>query len=103
MYTVRAYIIGEDKILEACEGTGTNLTDEDIEAGYEDYVYYTIFDITDLDNVYEDDGGMMLLTRPFKEVYKWKDGAFNLIDDEKVLKDIIAFAFGEGTKYIQIQ
>lgn len=102
MYEVKAYINCEDKVIVASEGDGSNLWQEDIDAGYVDYVYYTVFDITDMFNVKECDGGMMLLTRPFNEVYKWKtssDEEPDLIDDEKVLDDIVGFAFGADARY----
>lgn len=96
MYTVRAYVIGEDKIVEAREGDGSNLLDEDLEAGYVDYIYYTVYDVTNLDNVFEDDGGMILLKEPFSKTYAWKgvmvkDSPYNVIDDDKVVRDVMDF------------
>lgn len=48
------------------EGSGDNLLEEDIAAGYVDYIYYDVFDA--LDSLF--DGGMILLDRPFREIYR---------------------------------
>lgn len=52
--------------IKICEGTGDNLFPEDVEDGYVDYIYYSIYDnISDYANDSESDGGMILL----KELY----------------------------------
>ena len=100
---MRIYLMGEEKIIEAFEGDGSNLTQEDIEAGYEDYVYYTMYDVSNLDEVTEEDGGMMLLTVPYEEAfsssYKDKDGEHKFFDNEKLADAIVDFAYGR-TEYI---
>lgn len=96
---MKIYLLGEDKILEAEQGTGDNLLEEDIEAGYVDYVYYTIYDISDLSEVTEDDGGMMLLEVPFEDAfsssYKDSTGEHKFFDDEKFAREIVDFAYGK--------
>ncbi len=54
------------------EGDGTNLSDEDMEAGYVDYIYYDTFEACDGLNIAEraenddnSDGGMILLEKPY--------------------------------------
>lgn len=50
------------------EGTGDNLTQEDIDNGYVDYIYYDYYE--SLDDVKEDyiyDGGMILLEKLYKD------------------------------------
>lgn len=93
MKAVKAYIPDLDTILIAQEGTGDNLLDEDIEAGYVDYVYIET-QVFDGDRFQEDcDGGMMLLTVPFRERYEHIP--------EVLLKDAVDFMFGD-VKYIQL-
>ena len=84
----RAYIIGEDKIVEFDKGTGDNLLPEDYEAGYVDYIYYTIYDISELDEVIEEDGGMILLERDFFEEFAGEDGE---VDYNKVADRVMEF------------
>lgn len=49
------------------EGTGDNLTDEDIEDGYVDYIYYdTIYEPTDESSI--TDGGLVLLEILYREL-----------------------------------
>jgi hypothetical protein len=86
--TMRIYILGEDEIIEFSEGAGGNLTDEDIEAGYEDYIYYAVYDVSDLDEVEEVDGGMMLLTE------SWDDHLKRVGLDE-VVDEVVKFAIGD--------
>lgn len=85
---MKIYIMGEEKIIEFSEGAGGNLTNEDIEAGYEDYVYYAVYDISDLDEVLEVDGGMMLLTQSYDEHVK-EFGIDHLVDE------VVKFAIGD--------
>jgi len=53
-----------------CEGTGDALTQEDLDEGYVDYIYYDYYEC--LDDVNEDsayDGGMILLKKPYKDMW----------------------------------
>ena len=50
------------------EGTGDNLSQEDIDEGYIDYIYYDTFE--NLEELYDnenDDGGMILLKKLYQE------------------------------------
>lgn len=88
----KAYV--DDYIIIANEGTGDNLLDEDIEAGYVDYIYYTTWHIDDND-ITEDDGGMILLKEPFVDLYYEDD----VLNEEKLMDDVVKFHFGEDVKY----
>lgn len=52
------------------EGTGDNLTQEDIDDGYVDYIYYDYYEC--LDDVKDDaacDGGMILLEKLYQNMW----------------------------------
>jgi hypothetical protein len=56
-----------EKIIRISEGNGCNLTTEDIDEGYVDYIYYDVFDAQDFQDV--EDGGMVLTEKPIKEEF----------------------------------
>lgn len=61
------YVPDAHQIIRLAEGTGDNLLDEDIDAGYVDYIYY---DQHALENGFpEVDGGMVLLTELFRDKF----------------------------------
>lgn len=62
------YVPETKQIIRICEGTGDNLLDEDIEAGYVDYIYYDQF-VMDPE-MREFDGGMVMLTELFRDKFK---------------------------------
>lgn len=103
---MRIYLMGESTIIEFDEGTGDNLLDEDIEEGYVDYIYYTVYDIDNLDEVKEVDGGMILLEKPFREAYlkTFKDmngKEHEYFDDDAVAKDVLDMAgYVKGIEWI---
>lgn len=72
------------------EGTGDNLSQEDIDDGYVDYIYYdyyaTLEDIKE-DNTY--DGGMILLKKFYQDM-----------TEEEILKTVAEF---EDTELKEIQ
>lgn len=68
--------------INAVEGTGDNLLPEDMEEGYVDYVYITIYKWNG-DELEEFDGSMMLLKEPFEDKYK--------NDNEALIKDVMEF------------
>ena len=74
---MRVYVVGEDKIVSFDRGTGDNLLQEDYDEGFVDYIYYTIYNVADLDDVYEEDGGMVLLENYFGEEFGNEDGTIN--------------------------
>lgn len=62
------YVQTKRQIIRIDEGSGDNLTDDDIAKGYVDYIYYEVYNVQqDLPEV---DGGMIMLTKPFQEKFK---------------------------------
>lgn len=56
-----------EKLITIVEGTGDNLTEEDIEDGYIDYVMTSIYRVEGEDIVLED-GGQMLSQTPIEDL-----------------------------------
>ena len=54
------YVHGKNTIVSADFGTGDNLFQEDIDAGYNAYINYYEYDLSDILIQGESDGGMML-------------------------------------------
>lgn len=95
MTTQKAYLPDCDMILVAREGDGSNLLDEDIKAGYVDYVYIEVHQFDQYGKVMDDvDGGQMLLTVPFSEAYP--DG-----EEDRFIKDAVDFLYGD-IKYVRL-
>lgn len=66
--TIFIYVPEMHQIIRISEGTGDNLLDEDIEAGYVDYIYYEQHSVAiDFPEV---DGGQIMLTQLFQEQFK---------------------------------
>lgn len=65
--TIHIYVPDTKQIIRICEGTGDNLLDEDVEAGYVDYIYYEQYVIDP--EIRETDGGMVMLTELFREQF----------------------------------
>lgn len=62
------YVQAMKQIIRIDEGSGDNLTDDDIAQGYVDYIYYEVYNVQqDLPEV---DGGMIMLTELFQEKFK---------------------------------
>lgn len=73
------YVPAVKQIIKIAEGSGDNLNDEDIEAGYVDYVYYEQFIMDPY--MRETDGGMIMLTEPFRDKYACtKDAVPDVLD-----------------------
>ena len=61
------YVPSKKQIIRISEGSGDNLTDDDLEQGYVDYIYYETHSLEqDLPEV---DGGMIMLKQLFKQKY----------------------------------
>lgn len=56
-----------EKLITIVEGTGDNLTDEDIKDGYTDYVMTSIYRV-DGEDITLEDGGQMLSQTPIKDL-----------------------------------
>lgn len=67
------YVPDAHQIIRLAEGTGDNLLDEDIDAGYVDYIYYDQHLIEN--SLPEVDGGMVLLTELFREKFTCTEDA----------------------------
>lgn len=62
------YVKTKKQIIRIDEGSGDNLTDDDIAQGYVDYIYYEVYNVQqDLPEV---DGGMIMLTEWFQEKFE---------------------------------
>ena len=62
------YVPEARQIIRIAEGTGDNLLEEDIDAGYVDYIYYDQYLLdADMSNV---DGGMLLLKEMLRDKYR---------------------------------
>lgn len=77
--TIFIYVPDTKQIIRISEGTGDNLLDEDIDAGYVDYIYYEQHRVAiDFPEV---DGGQIMLTKPFQEQFTCtKDAIPNVLD-----------------------
>ena len=61
------YVPSKKQIIRIAEGSGDNLTDDDLHQGYLDYIYYETYSLEqDLPEV---DGGMIMLKQFFKQKY----------------------------------
>lgn len=84
------YVPEAQQIVKISEGSGDNLLDEDIEAGYVDYIYYEQYVMDP--HMRETDGGMVMLTELFQELFKRTEDA---------VPDVLNMAFGkESLPYI---
>jgi hypothetical protein len=74
------------------EGTGDNLTDEDVKDGFVDYLYYDLFDLSNAQEKDEtleaytethepDDGGILLLRQMVRnQFYRLEDAVYHMMD-----------------------
>lgn len=62
------YVPTMRQIIRIDEGSGDNLTNDDIDQGYIDYIYYEVYNVQqDLPEV---DGGIVMLTELFQNKFK---------------------------------
>ena len=62
------YVPTMRQIIRIDEGSGDNLTNDDIDQGYVDYIYYEVYNVQqDLPEV---DGGIIMLTEWFQEKFE---------------------------------
>lgn len=62
------YVQTKRQIIRIDEGSGDNLTDDDIAQGYVDYIYYEVYNVQQ--DFPEIDGGMIMLKELFQEKFK---------------------------------
>ena len=73
------YVPTMRQIIRIDEGSGDNLTNDDIDQGYIDYIYYEVYNVQqDLPEV---DGGIVMLTELFQNKLKSvKDAIPSVLD-----------------------
>jgi len=62
------YVQTRKQIIRIDEGSRDNLTDDDIDQGYVDYIYYEVYNVRQ--DFPEIDGGMIMLKELFQEKFK---------------------------------
>lgn len=84
------YVQAMKQIIRIAEGSGDNLTDDDISQGYIDYIYYDVYNVQqDLPEV---DGGMIMLTELFQDKFK---------STKDAIPAVLDMAYGDASiKYI---
>lgn len=81
------------QIIRIAEGTGDNLSDEDMDAGYVDYIYYDTHNLEVA--IPEMDGGMIMLTEPFQEKFT---------STKEAIPSVLNMAYGDDTlSYIVLE
>lgn len=91
--SIYIYVPEAQQIVKISEGSGDNLLDEDIEAGYVDYIYYEQY-VMDPD-MRETDGGMVMLTELFQDKFKCTADA---------IPQVLDMAYGqESLEYIVLK
>ena len=77
--TIYIFVPEEKQLIRISEGTGDNLSSEDIENGYVDYIYYEQHAVSI--GLPEIDGGMVMLTEPFQKKFtSTKEAIPNVLD-----------------------
>ena len=86
------YVPTMRQIIRIDEGSGDNLTDDDIAQGYVDYIYYEVYNVQqDLPEV---DGGMIMLTEWFREKFE---------STKEAIPAVLDMAYGdESIEYIML-
>ena len=84
------YVEAMRQIIRIGEGSGDNLTNDDINQGYVDYIYYDTYNVQqDLPEV---DGGMIMLTELFQDKFK---------STKDAIPAVLDMAYGDASiKYI---
>ena len=86
------YVKTKKQIIRIDEGSGDNLTDDDIAQGYVDYIYYEVYNVQqDLPEV---DGGTIMLTEWFQEKFE---------STKEAIPTVLDMAYGDETiEYIML-
>lgn len=91
--SIYIYVPEMKQIVKVAEGTGDNLTEDDIESGYIDYIYYDTYTMDG--DIQEYDGGMIMLTELFQDKYD---------STEDAIPAVLDMAFGdEALEYIVLK
>ena len=88
--TMFIFVPEASQIVKISEGTGDNLLDEDIDAGYVDYIYYEQYELGDYieTNLKEVDGGMVMLTELFRDKFA---------STKDAIPAVLDMAYGQST------
>ena len=86
------YVPTMRQIIRIDEGSGDNLTNDDIAQGYVDYIYYEVYNVQqDLPEV---DGGTVMLTEWFQEKFE---------STKEAIPAVLDMAYGdESIEYIML-
>ena len=86
------YVPTMRQIIRIDEGSGDNLTDDDIAQDYVDYIYYEVYNVQqDLPEV---DGGIIMLTEWFQEKFE---------STKEAIPAVLDMAYGdESIEYIML-
>ncbi len=91
--TVTIYVPSQNQILQIAEGSGDNLSAEDMENGIVDYIYYSQYKLDDLTEEY--DGGQIDKTEMVRDTYSSLTEA---------IPEVLNFAFDDASlKYIVLE
>lgn len=83
---VYIYVPSEQQIIKISEGTGDNLSEEDMDEGYVDYIYYEQYS---REPGFPDvDGGMVMLTELLQNTYS---------SMKECIPAVLDMAFGDAT------
>ena len=84
------YVQTKKQIIRIDEGSGDNLTDDAIDQGYVDYIYYEVYNVQQ--DFPEIDGGMIMLKELFQEKFK---------STKEAIPAVLDMAYGdESIEYI---
>lgn len=84
---VSIFVPAAYQVLQISEGTGENLSAEDTDNGFVDYLYYVQYDMNDLD-AGEYDGGQILKKEPVQDLYESLTEA---------IPEVLDFAYGNSS------
>lgn len=91
--TIYIFVPGAKQIIRISEGSGDNLLEEDIKAGFVDYIYYEQYDLGPTIN--EADGGQIMLYKAFQKQYT---------STKDCIPDVLEMAYGiDGIPYIVLE
>ena len=86
------YVPTMRQIIRIDEGSGDNLTDDDIAQGYVDYIYYEVYNVQQ--NLPEVDSGIIMLTEWFQEKFE---------STKEAIPAVLDMAYGdESIEYIML-
>lgn len=86
---VNLYIPDKDEILSIKEGSGFNLSKQDIKKGYKDYIYYAQYSLGE--TIEEVDGGELMTKKLLRDKYE---------SLEQTIKEVLKFTCDYIPDYI---